>query len=263
MRLVRLIGARQTTLYAAAHQWQKRDEMTRRLRRRLFTGIAAAAVLAGATAAVVIAAQPSTSGHARHGHHHRLGTLATAAAYLGLSEAQLRSELQAGKSLGEIANATPGKSQAGLERTLEAADRQRLAAVSAKLTTIVAAEVSQVGGPHGGLGSDARRDGRAAGKRGLATAAQYLGVSTLQLRHDLRSGMTLAQVANTTSGKSEAGLVEALVTAAKAALAARVQSDKLTQAKANEILPRLTSRVTAEVRRARHHAAQTAPTPGA
>jgi hypothetical protein len=263
VRVVRLIGARQTTLYLVAHQREKRDEMTRRLRRRLFIGIATAAVLAGTTAAVVMAAQPSSSGHAHRGHHHRLGTLATAAAYLGLSEAQLRSELQAGKSLGEIANATPGKSEAGLEQTLEAADRQRLAAVSGKLRTIVAAEVSQVGGPRGGLGSDARREGRAAGKRGLATAAQYLGISTLQLRHDLRSGMTLAQVATATSGKSETGLVEALVTAAKAALAGRVESGKLTQAKANEILPKLTSRVSAEVKRARRHAAESAPTPGA
>lgn len=263
MRGLRLIGARQTTLCLVAHQREKRDEMTRRLKRRMFIGIAAAAVLAGATAAVVMAAQPSTAGHARHGHHHRLGTLATAAAYLGLGEAQLRSELQAEKSLGEIANATPGKSEAGLEQTLEAVDRQRLAAVSAKLPRIVAAEVSQVGGPHGGLGSDARREGRPAGKRGLATAAQYLGVSTLQLRRDLRSGMTLAQVATATSGKSEAGLVQALVTTAKAALAARVESGKLTQAKADEALPRLTSRVTGEVKRARHHAAENAPTPGA
>jgi hypothetical protein len=263
MRVFRLIGARQTTLYLAAHQREKRNRMTRRLRRKLFIGLAVAAVLAGATAAVVMAAQPSASGHAHHGHHHRRGTLATAAAYLGLGEAQLRSELQAGKSLGEIANATPGKSEAGLEQTLEAADRQRLAAVSAKLTRIVAAEVSQVGGPHGGLGSDARREGRPAGKRGLATAAQYLGVTTLQLRHDLRAGMTLAQVAATTSGKSEAGLVQALVTAAKAALAARVESGKLTQAKANEVLPQLTSRVSGEVKRARHHAAENARTPGA
>lgn len=263
MRVVRLIGGRQTTLYLVADQREKRDEMTRRLRRRLFIGIAAAAVLAGTTAAVVMAAQPSSSRHAHHAHHHRLATLATAAAYLGLSEAQLRSELQAGKSLGEIANATPGKSEAGLEQTLEAADRQRLATVSAKLRGIVAAEVSQVGGPHGGFGSDARREGRAAGKRGLATAAQYLGLSTLQLRHDLRSGMTLAQVANATSGKSEAGLVEALVKGAKAALAGRVESGKLTQAKANEILPKLTSRVSAEVKRARHHAAENTPTPGA
>jgi hypothetical protein len=232
--------------------------MTRRLRRKLFLGIAAAAVLAGVTTAVVMAAQPSTPGHARHGHRQRLGTLATAAAYLGLSEAQLRSELQAGKSLAEIADATPGKSEAGLIQTLEAADRQKLAATSARLARVVAAEVSKVGGPRGGLAGDARRGARRDGKRTVATAAHYLGVSTAQLRHDLRSGMTLAQLAAATSGKSEAGLIEALVTAGRATVAARVAAGKLTQAKADEILPQLTSRVSADVKRARHHTAPTA-----
>ena len=243
--------------------------MTRRLRRKLFIGIAAAAVLAGMTAAVVMAAQPSTPAHGHHGDRHhgdrqRLGTLATAATYLGLSETQLRSELQGGKSLAQIADATPGKSEAGLIQALEAAGRQRLAATSARLERVVAAEVNVVGGPHGGRAGDARRRGHRAGKQGraLAAAASYLDVSTAQLRHDLRSGMTLAQVA-ATNGKSEAGLVEALVTAGKARLAARVGSGELTQKKADEILPQLTSRASAEVKRARHHAANGAAAAGA
>jgi hypothetical protein len=244
MRVPWLIGARQTTLYPVTHQRQKRDGMTRRLRRRLFLGIAAAAVLAGATAAVVMAAQPSTpTGHAHHGKRQRHGKLATAAAYLGLSEAQLRSELQAGKSLAEIADATPGKSEAGLIQTLEAADHQKLAA-----------EVNEVGGPHGGRADQARRRGKRAGRQGrvLAAAASYLGVSAKQLRHELRSGTTLAQVTAATGGKSEAGLIEALVAASKAGLAARVANGELTQKKADEILPQLTKRVSAEVKHAGH-----------
>jgi hypothetical protein len=253
VRVVWLIGARDTTLYPVSHQRQKRDGMTRRLRRKLFLGIAAAAVLAGATAAVVMAAQPGAPAHAHHGKRQRRGKLTTAAAYLGLSEAQLRSELQAGKSLAEIANATPGKSEAGLIKTLEAADHQKLAA-----------EVNEVGGPHGGRADQARRRGHRAGKQGraLAAAASYLGVSTAQLRHDLRSGTTLAQLA-ATRGKSEAGLVEALVTAGKARLAARVASGELTQKKANEILPQLTSRASAEVKRTRRRAANGAAAAGA
>jgi type II secretory pathway component PulK len=42
-------------------------------------------------------------------------------------------------------------------------------------------------------------------------AALYLGVTVTQLREDVRSGKTLAQVANSTSGKSEAGLIEAIL----------------------------------------------------
>jgi hypothetical protein len=243
VRVVWLIGGRDTTLCLVADQQEKRDTMTRRLRRKLFLGIAAAAVLAGATAAVVMAAQPGNPGHAHHGKRQRRGKLATAASYLGLSEAQLRSELQAGKSLAEIANATPGKSEAGLIQTLEAADRDRLAA-----------EVNEVGGPHGGRADQARRRGQRAGRQGrvLAAAASYLGISAKQLRHELRSGTTLAQVTAATSGKSEAGLIEALVAASKAALAARVASGELTQKKVDEILPQLNKRVSAEVRRARH-----------
>jgi hypothetical protein len=250
MRVLWLIGARQTTLFLVTYERQKRDGMTRRVRRRLFLGIAAAAVLAGATAAVVMAAQPSAPTHAHHGKRQRHGKLATAAAYLGLSETQLRSELQAGKSLAEIANATPGKSEAGLIQTLEAADHQKLAA-----------EVNEIGGPHGGRADQARRRGQRAGRQGraLAAAASYLGVSAKQLRHELRSGTTLAQVTAATSGKSEAGLIEALVAASRAGLAARVASGELTQKKADEILPQLSRRVSAEVKRARHrHAGSSA-----
>lgn len=242
--------------------------MTRALRRKLLLGVALVAVLAGVAAAVVMAAQPRTTGHARHAHHAhhpRLGTLATAAAYLGLSRAQLRSELQAGKSLAQIADATPGKSEAGLVQALERTDRQRLAAAFAKLPRVVAAQVAAVGGPHGGFAGNGGQGPKRAGRQvgALAAAAGYLGVSAQQLRRDLRSGKTLAQLAAATSGKSEAGLLEALVTAGKAQLAARVARGALTQTRANEILPQLTARASAEAKRARHHAAPSAPDAGA
>jgi hypothetical protein len=225
--------------------------MIRRLKRKLLLGVALVAVLAGVTAAVVMAAQPGAKTH-HHGKGHS-GPLVTAAGYLGLSTAQLRSDLQSGKSLGEIANATAGKSEAGLIEALEAADRQKLASASTALSRRVAAEVSRVGGPPAGPARGTRRHGLRA--RTLSRAAGYLRVSAAQLRQSLQSGMTLAQVAKATNGKSEAGLVEALVAAAKTALAKRVAADRLTQAKANEIAPQLLARVTAEVNRApRRHA---------
>src|SRR5689334_9751945 len=52
----------------------------------------------------------------------------------------------------------------------------------------------------------------------LAAAAGYLGVSTSELRGELRSGKSLAQVANSTSGKSAKGLVEAVVTSERSRL---------------------------------------------
>jgi hypothetical protein len=213
--------------------------MTRRLKQKLLIGVAVVAVLAGVTAAVVMAAQPAA-------HHGRSGTLATAAGYLDLSPTQLRKELQSGKSLASIADATSGKSEAGLIAALEAAGKQRLAATAAKLPGTITAEVDRVGGPtNARLGGRLRRGhGRA-----LAAAASYLGVSAAQLRGELRSGKTLAQIADATSGKSQAGLIAALVATRKTTLASRVAAGKITQAQANAILPKLTARVSAQVNR--------------
>jgi hypothetical protein len=222
--------------------------MKRRLRQRLLIGIAVAAVLAGATAAVVMAAQPSGAAHHHNAADHRKrGMLATAANYLGLSTAQLGSELESGKSLAQVADATPGKSQAGLVEALEAADRQKLAAASADLPRRIVAEVNRAGDR---LAGGARAGRRHAGT--LPVAALYLGVSTAQLRHDLRSGTSLALLAKASSGKSEAGLIEALVAAKKTQLATLLAAGTITQAKANKVLPRLLARVTAQVNRTRH-----------
>jgi hypothetical protein len=178
------------------------NRLDRRLRRKLALGVAIVAVLAGATAAAVMAVQPGR-------HHARSGALATAAGYLRLSPAQLRSELQSGKSLAEIADATSGKSEAGLIAVLEAADKEKLAAAAANLSSRVTAEVQRVGVPAGARHRPgARMRGRG---KGLSTAARYLGVSTARLREQLRSGNTLAHIASATSGKSEAGLIEALI----------------------------------------------------
>jgi hypothetical protein len=93
--------------------------------------VAVAAVVAGVTAAAVMAAQPAFHPHARHHHngaHHRQGgLLAAAASYLGSSRVQLRTELSSGKSLAQIADATSGKSSQGLIQSLEAAAKRKLA----------------------------------------------------------------------------------------------------------------------------------------
>jgi hypothetical protein len=47
----------------------------------------------------------------------------------------------------------------------------------------------------------------------LSTASSYLGVSESSLQSQLESGKTLGQIADATSGKSAAGLIDALVAA--------------------------------------------------
>ncbi|HEY4811358.1 MAG TPA: hypothetical protein VIH71_09910 [Solirubrobacteraceae bacterium] len=121
------------------------------MKSRLWMSVAVIAVVAGITAAAVMAAQPASHPHARHHHrkgqHERKGSLlTTAASYLGSSPAELRSELSSGKSLAEIANATSGKSSQGLIEALEAADKQKLASAAARLPTRITAKVNRPGG---------------------------------------------------------------------------------------------------------------------
>ena len=55
-----------------------------------------------------------------------LGGHGVAAQYLGVTAATLRSELQSGKSLAQIASSTPGKSVEGLKAAIVSADKTRL-----------------------------------------------------------------------------------------------------------------------------------------
>jgi hypothetical protein len=229
-------------------------EMDRGLRKKAIVGVAIAAVLAGGAVAAM-----GATGHSPH-HKvraaHKAGArggrraIATATSYLGLSTAQLESDLKSGKTLGQVADATAGKSEAGLIGALVAARKARLSAKEASLPQRVTAEVNRAGGPRSPA-SRARAVGGLFAARGhLALAAtSYLGLSTAQLESDLKSGKTLAQVANGTSGKSEAGLIEALVAARKKRLAAAVTSGVLSQAREQARLARVDERVTALVQR--------------
>src|SRR3954452_24730474 len=70
---------------------------------------------------------------------------------------------------------------------------------------------------------------------GLDGAAAYLGITEAQLRTELESGKTLAQIA-TAHGKTAAGLVQALYDAKKKDLDAAVAAGKLTRAQADAML---------------------------
>ena len=83
----------------------------------------------------------------------------------------------------------------------------------------VAAMAAAGGAGHAGAGRHANSHLR--GQRVLQAAASYIGVPLETLRQDLRSGKSLAQIA-TEAGKSEAGLVQALATAARAGLEQRL-----------------------------------------
>jgi hypothetical protein len=231
----------------------------RAIRSKLMIGVALAALIAGTVVAVVASAQPAP--RARHdprahaarsvgSARPRSRPLSAAAGYLGVTPSQLRGELRSGKSLAEIAADTPGKSQAGLIQALEAAQRAGLAAAAAQVPARVLAEVHRIGGARG-----------AGGRRELlSAAASYLGTTSSELRSQLRSGKTLAQIASSTPGRSEAGLVAALVTTRKARLAAEVKSGAITQAREDALLPKLEGEISARIHRVRR---ARRPQPGA
>jgi hypothetical protein len=162
----------------------------------------------------------------RRGHH---DGLATAASYLGTSVDSLLTQLRSGTTLAQVADATSGKSASGLVDALVAHEKQELAdavaagrltqaqadGIAATLKQRVTDAVNGVRPPCPGP--------RHAG--GLQAASTYLGITVESLIAQLRSGKTLAQVANATSGTSASGLIDALVADATARFGSRAPAD--------------------------------------
>jgi hypothetical protein len=214
------------------------------------TASPAAAPVAGSYISAGSGTKP-TDGPGHGGRHH---DLADAAAYLGLTEAQLTTALSGGKTLAQVADATSGKSASGLIDALVAAEKTEIAAdvkagrltqaqADERLANLRAHETAEVNGTFRGHGPGGRGD-HGGPHAALAAAAAYLGLDAAALETSLRSGKTLAQVAEATSGKSKAGLIAAMVAAEKTELAAAVKAGRLTQADADKIGADLTARVT-------------------
>jgi hypothetical protein len=221
----------------------------RSVRQKVIGGAAVAVLIAGGALAAVSAtgqSNPHAAAAARRSVHAR--ELATAATYLGLPRPQLSEQLRDGKTLAQIAGTTSGKSAQGLIEALEAARKSQLGSAAARLNTRITREVDRPGGPGGG--TQVRLRGLFARPSGVgAVAAGYLGVSNASLKQQLSSGKTLAQLADASAGKSEAGLIAALLAPKlskleRAAAARRLDSSKLAKRRA-----RLELRMTRLVKR--------------
>jgi uncharacterized coiled-coil protein SlyX len=176
---------------------------------------------------------------------------AVIASYLGLTPAQLREQLRAGKTLAQIAVAQ-GKSVSGLEdaiyadvqahldqavangRLTAAREQAILTRLKARLDDLVNHSLPALGKP--------------AGKRFGAAVATYLGVTPAELRAELKTGKSLAQIA-TEHGKTVAGLKSAILDAVKARLDKAVASGRLTSAQEQTILDRLSAHLDQVVNR--------------
>src|SRR5262245_716509 len=189
------------------------------------------ALLATAGAAFAFAAGAGGAlaerGHGPHGPGGRGGPggppdAAAIATYLGLTPAQLRTQLMSDKTLAQIAQAQ-GKSVSGLQDAIYAAAKKRLDQAVANGRLTAAQEQTSLANLKSHLDDIVNRTGRpphgpGPGPGGAphfgAAAAKYLGLTEAQLRAQLLSGKTLAQVA-TAQGKSVDGLKAAILADAK------------------------------------------------
>jgi len=200
-------------------------------------GFAAAAFLPGGSApAAVSQIWDQTVGQMFGNTIGGKGSYVTAAAtYIGITEAQLRTELGTDKSLADVAIAH-GKTRDGLIAALTAAQQQDIATLVDQKGIGARPNPANGYGPGPGFGRGPR-DRNVIGDS-EAAAATYLGTTEADLETKMRAGQTLAQIANATAGKSRDGLLNALVSDATAKVdaaqkAGTITADQATQLKAN------------------------------
>jgi hypothetical protein len=192
------------------------------------------------------------------------GPATAAAKYLGLTDAQLRQQLASGKSLADIAKAH-GKTTSGLEQAVTASIKARLdkavankritSAQEQKILKALSMGINDIitnappkGAPvpfafgfglAGGPGTLGLHRALFLGPESAVTAAaKYLGLTRAQLRQQLTSGKTLAQIAKA-QGKTTNGLEQAVTASIKARLDKAVANKRITSAQEQKILKAL------------------------
>ena len=202
-------------------------------------GFAAAAFLPGGSApAAVSQIWDQTVGQMFGNVLGKNSYFAAAASYIGITEAQLRTELGTDKSLADVAIAH-GKTRDGLIAALVAAQQQNIATLVDQKG--IGARPNPGNGPGPGFG-------RGPGDRNvignsLEAAATYLGTTITDLETKMRAGQSLAQIANATSGKSRDGLVGALVSDATAKIDAAQKAGTITADQATQLKTNLNTRL--------------------
>jgi hypothetical protein len=167
---------------------------------------------------------------------------AAVAAYLGLTKEQLRTQLESGKTLAQIAT-DQGKSVSGLEDIIYAQAKTNLDQAVADGKVTAAQEQTMLADLKSHLDDIVNHTGPRGGVRIVATAiAGYLGLSEAELRSQAESGKSLAQIASA-QGKSLEGLKAAILAEAKSRLDEAVAAGKISAAAAKAMLDELTSHV--------------------
>jgi urease gamma subunit len=153
--------------------------------------------------------------------------LAAAAEAIGITTDQLRTELQDGKTMADVAKAHDVDPQKVID-ALVAAGKERLEQAIEDLPDRMKEVVNSTAplGRHG--------PGRGLLHAGLETVASTIGITEDELRAELRDGKTIAAVA-TAHDVDPQKVIDAVVAAATKRIDAAVASGDLTQARADEL----------------------------
>jgi len=202
----------------------------------MLTRTKAALAVAGATAVIAAGAGAALADGGHPGGPPGSGAIAS---YLGLTPAQLQTQLESGKTPAQIAQAQ-GKSVTGLEDAIYADAKSHLDAEVAAGTLTAAQEEHRLADLKSHLDDIVNHSRPPADRRGpggppFAAVAAYLGITADELRTELLSGETLAQVA-TAHGKAVAGLEDAIYADARSHLDADVAAGRITAAQEQQRL---------------------------
>lgn len=210
--------------------------MNRVSRRTLMLAVALLAVIA----AVLIVALSGGSSHPRQraagAAPGEQSAAQAASSYLGLGLGEVRRRLRNGETLAEIADSTPGHSARALEREIVAGRSAELKKQGATPSQSAAA----VHRLRARLRAQLRRKRRAGAL--VRSASRYLGVDEAAVRAQLRSGKTLAQVAEA-HGHSREELVDGIVRARMGVLETARKKGEITRAEEKGAITLLRTRV--------------------
>jgi len=229
-----------------------------------FTKVAVAAGLVVATGAGVLgltgfaSAQVARSNSAVVAKSDRPSPIAKAATALGMTEAELKTELQAGKSIADVAKAKNidldtviAKLTAAFKAHLDeevasgkhtqAEADAKLAEFSTRITTMVNAPGLPMRGGKGGHGPGGK-GGHGPQKFATAQLATTLKLTEAELQTQLKSGKTIKQIADA-QNVDIADVKTTLTAAFKAHLDEEIASGEHTQAEADAKLAEFTTRL--------------------
>lgn len=193
--------------------------MNNSLKRKLVAGVVAGLAVAGGGAAVAATQLGSPSDESK-------AIVDDAAQQLGIQPSKLSAALKKA-----LENRVDAAVKAG-EITKEQGEAMKARIATDDFPVIGVGHGEHRGGPGGPHGIDAKLD----------TAATYLGLTEAELRTQLESGKTLAEIAKG-KGKGVDGLVQALVAEAKKRLDEAVTAGRLTPEQQANIVQDLEQRI--------------------